>query len=359
LTFTIIAWRVLKSLRNDRRTLAFILIAPIAVMLVFGFAFQGELRDARIIVVSENQSIDSSLIIKHINPETFNIEFYNGNKEGALEEVRSGKAWMAIVIPKKFYEDLAVGRAVLEVYVDRSNVMVADRLLAQLAQDIAKVYVDLGFRPPLQVNITYVYGGEAGFMDAFMPGVLSIVIFFLSTLITLLSIVVERRTYTLYRLYATPISELDIVLGYSLAFSLIAALQVVELFAIGILLFDIKIKGNPLIAIVVGSLLAICGVNLGLLLSSIVRTEAQAPQVVPLVLLPSLLLSGVFWPVEAIPSFVRPLSYLIPPTYAVNAIRSIVTRGWGLQDVATDILALVVFATLFIVLGSLALRRRS
>jgi len=98
---------------------------------------------------------------------------------------------------------------------------------------------------------------------------------------------------------------------------------------------------------------------IGLLPSSIVRTEAQAPQVVPLALLPSPLLLGVFWPVEATQSFARLPSYLIPPTYAVNAIRSIVTRGWGLQDVATDILALVVFATLFIVLGSLALRRRS
>ncbi|MEN2999812.1 MAG: ABC transporter permease [Acidilobaceae archaeon] len=352
-----VAWRVFKSLRNDRRTIALIAIAPVLIMIVFGFAFAGDLKGVRLIIVSRDPLLLPELLARHMDPEVFRIEVMEDPSRAEME-VREGRAWVAIVIPQDFSLKAREGRATVQLYVDRSNVLAADRISAEIASGFSSLARSLGFRPPILQNVTYIYGGEAGFMDAFMPGVVSIAIFFLSIFLTLVSFVVERRSHTLFRLYATPARELDIVLGYSIAFSVIAAFQVVELFAVSILLFDVKVKGSILYAIAAGSLLAVSGVNLGLLLSGLVRNEAQAPQVMPIVTLPSILLSGVFWPIEAIPELVRPLSYLVPPTYAIEAIRAIVIKGWGIGEVWRELSVLALFALAFMLMSVMALRRR-
>ncbi|MCX8195819.1 MAG: ABC transporter permease [Acidilobaceae archaeon] len=352
-----IAWRVFKSLRNDRRTLALIVVAPVLVMLVFGFAFAGDLRGVRLIVVSNDPVVNAELLSQHLSKDMFEVVALQ-DPEAAREEVEEGRAWAAVIVPQGFSLKAREGRASVQIYVDRSNVLAADRISAEIARGFSSIARAFGFRPPVTQNVTYVYGGEAGFMDAFMPGVVSIAIFFLSTFLTLVSFVLERRSQTLYRLYASPATELDIVLGYSIAFSAIAALQVVEVFAVSIVLFDVKVRGNMLLAIAAGSLLAVSGVNLGLLLSGLARNEAQAPQLMPLVTLPSILLSGVFWPIEAIPELVRPLSYVVPPTYAIEAIRAIVIKGWGIAEVWPQLGALAFFALAFMLLGVVALKRR-
>ncbi|MCS7107438.1 MAG: ABC transporter permease [Acidilobaceae archaeon] len=356
LAFTI-AWRVFKSLRNDKRTIALIVIAPVLIMIVFGFAFAGDLKGVRLIVVSKDPLLAPEMIAMHIDGEMFKVEPME-DPALAEREVREGRAWAAVVIPQDFSLRAREGRASVQLYVDRSNVLAADRITAEIAGSFSSLARSFGLRPLVTQNITYVYGGEAGFMDAFMPGVVSIAIFFLSIFLTLVSFVVERRSHTLYRLYATPVRELDIVLGYSLAFSIIAAFQVVELFTVSILLFEVKVRGNILYAIAAGSLLAVSGVNLGLLLSGLVRNEAQAPQVMPMVTLPSILLSGVFWPIEAIPELVRPLSYLVPPTYAIEAIRAIVIKGWGITEIGRELGILALFASIFMLMSVMALRRR-
>lgn len=355
--FHIIAWRILVNLRRDRRTLALILLGPIIIMVVFSFVFSGEVRDARIIVVNMDSRFQAKLLVDTLNPEVFNVEYYD-DLEKALAEVKEGRAWMVIVIPAGFTESLMGGGGRLKVYIDRSNVMVADKLIGELMSSIMRLSETRVFKPPLLIDIDYVYGGDIRFIDAFMPGVAALAIFILSTVLTLISFVVERRTYTLYRVLATPAREYDIVLGYSLSFSLIGAIQVVEIFLISIIAFDVKIRGSLILAVIVGSLLAVTGVNLGLLLSSLLRTEAQAPQVIPIVMVPSLLLSGVFWPVEAIPEVMRPFSYMIPLTYAVESIRSIVVRGWGLEELAANIAILIAFSIMFTTLSIITISRR-
>src|SRR5665647_2824162 len=89
-----------------------------------------------------------------------------------------------------------------------------------------------------------------------------------------------------------------------------------------------------------------------------IRDRAQAIQFLPIVVLPAFLLSGVFWPIQAIPAWLRPVSYIIPTTYAVDAVRSVIIRGWGLDKIYPDVVALLIFASVFLVLATLLLRRR-
>jgi ABC-2 type transport system permease protein len=105
-------------------------------------------------------------------------------------------------------------------------------------------------------------------------------------------------------------------------------------------------------------LLGIGNQGLGFLLSSIAKNEFQAVQFMPIVLFPSILLAGVFWPLEAVPDFLRPVSYFIPLTYAVDCARSVMIRGWGLGEVWFQVLVLILFAAIMLLLSAYSLKRR-
>jgi ABC-2 type transport system permease protein len=208
------------------------------------------------------------------------------------------------------------------------------------------------------MEVEPVYAKNAEFIDMFVPGIMAFAIFLLTTLLTLISFVGERTQGTLERLMATPLTESEIVFGYGLAFGIMGMMQALILLTVGIVVFDIIIVGNIILAFLIVALLAVVSQALGILLSSAARREAQAVQFLPLIVLPAFLLAGIFWPVEAIPAWLRPASYLIPPTYAVNGLRSVMLRGWGLEHVWLEISVLLLFAVVFLG-GAITMLKRS
>jgi ABC-2 type transport system permease protein len=211
----------------------------------------------------------------------------------------------------------------------------------------------------LAVDPVYAYGGgNTRFIDYFAPGVISFAIMMVTTLITIILFVNERRTGTLQRLLVSPAKEHEIVIGYSLAFATIGLLQSVVVLTAALLIFNISIVGNILLALLVVMLIGFGHQGLGILLSAGARNELQAIQFVPLILFPSILLAGLFWPIESIPSYLQPLCYIIPLRYGIDAERSIMLRGWGLGQVWIDIVVLIVFAMLTLTGSVLLLKRK-
>ncbi len=218
---------------------------------------------------------------------------------------------------------------------------------------------EMGRQQPVSVDMdNAIYGQNARFMDFFVPGIMAFVVFILSTMLTLLAFVGEKTGGTLDRLLATPLSEGGIVLGYAAAFSVTGTLQALLLLGIGIVVFDITVVGNVFYAFIAVALLAVVSQALGILLSSLAKREAQAIQFFPFLILPAFLLAGVFWPVEAIPSWLRPFSYLVPPYYAVDANRAVMLKGWGIGQIWLDYVALAAFAAAFLGLAVVLLKRR-
>jgi len=202
-----------------------------------------------------------------------------------------------------------------------------------------------------------IYGEDADYRDFFVPGIMVFVVFILTFILTLLSFVSERTSGLLERLQVTPLRESELVIGYALAFSAIAVVQTVIILAITVEVFKIVIVGSIFLAFLVIALLAILSLSLGILLSSLAKREAQAILFLPMVALPVFLLGGIFWPPEAIPSWLRPLSYAIPPSYAVNASRSVMLRGWGVGDIWVELVALAGFTVAFLALSVWSLHR--
>ncbi|MFW3146575.1 MAG: ABC transporter permease [Thermoplasmatota archaeon] len=356
------------SLRHDKRTAALIIIAPVMAMFIFGLAFSGEIHDVEVVVLNQDRGFTvpgtnttvmiSQMILQNVDGDKVNIRYTDDPGKGE-DLVRSGECNSLVIFPSNFTSgilslmngDLTTlpDNSSMRIRSDRSQVNVATEVQRAFADAAVKTAEDQGWRSPLDIDTSDpIYGENARFIDMFVPGIMGFVIFLMTTLLTLVSFVGERTRGTLSRLLASPVTEGEVVAGYAAAFSMIGMIQVGILLTIAILVFDIIVVGNPLIAFLLCSILAVVSVSLGILLSSFARRESQAIQFLPIVILPVFLLSGVFWPIQALPQWLRPLSYAVPVTYAVDALRSVLLRGWGLGDIWLDLTVLLGFAVVFL-----------
>lgn len=366
--------RIFRDMRNDKRTVGLIFIAPILAMSVFGLAFSGDVEDVNVIIVNHDQGVTvpegnftslSSEIISKMDSNTVKIMYMDDENE-ALDKVKTGKAYAVIIFPDKFTEDVYKGsRSInsseasdITIKADESVVNVKNAIYGTLADALTAAMDNNGFKSPININEDPVYGKDAEFIDFFVPGIMAFVVYLLTTLLTLISFVGERVSGTLERIMATPVTEGEIVAGYGIAFSIVGTIQATILLLVGILGFDIIIAGNIVLAFIGIALLAIVCQALGILLSSLANRVEQAVQFIPFVVLPAFLLSGIFWPIEAIPQWLRPLSYLVPPTYAADASRAIMLKGWGLDMIWMDFAALILFAIVFLAVAIWSLKRK-
>lgn len=362
-----------KDLRNDKRTLALITLAPLFAMAVFGLAFSGQISDVSVIVVNEDAGAVLPVIgrvsfadeiVSNLDPDTLDVTMM-GDLADAISSVESGDAYAVFHFPADFtnatiqaYQHTSAAGTGIDIHIDMSNVNVAESIVQAFNEAVQGTMEENDLEMPVSVNAIAVYGQNAEFMDFFVPGIMAFVVYILTTLLTLITFVGERVSGTLSRLSATPLRESEIVAGYAITFSIVGTLQAALLLSVGMLVFNVNIVGNVVLAFVVVALLAVVCQALGILLSSVTHRESQAVQLIPFIIIPGFLLSGVFWPIEAIPVWLRPASYLVPPSYAIDACRSVMLRGWGLDMIWHDIAALLVFAVVFLGLATLSLRRR-
>lgn len=367
--------RIFLGLRSEKRTLGLIFVAPVVAMFVFGLAFSGDVKDVHVVVANQDEGLQivgtpvkvsiAEQIIANFDTEVLKVDYVDSVEDG-VQRVEKGAAYGVIVFPEHFTRDiyskvqnpsLSVSTTI-DVRLDKSNVNVASAVAKAVSDAVLKTMKETGNEAPVTMDAeNAIYGKGAKFMDFFVPGIMAFVVFLLTTLLTLITFVGERTSGNLERLQATPLRESEIVVGYAIAFSIIGMLQNVILIAIGVGYFHILIVGNIFLAFLVVALLAVGSLSLGIMLSSLAKRESQAIQFFPFITLPTFLLAGIFWPVEAIPSWLRPLSYAIPPYYAVEAARSVILRGWGVGGIWVDIVALLGFAVGFLALAVWSLKR--
>jgi ABC-2 type transport system permease protein len=378
-----IAKKNLRSLRHDRRTIAFIVMVPLLMISLFGYTFGGEVSDVSVYIVNmdsspANQSMAASIIADLQSRSTLDVKNIVGPEDATIASVSQARQkvldadiWAALVFGENFTQDAAaalaslrsgsqVTPATLQVYIDGTNPNIVQAVTNDIQVSVQKVLIlppNL-LVPPIVMSPQLEYGAGAEFIDFFAPGVMGLAAMMVTFMLSILSFVHERGASTLDRLLATPVTEGEVIAGYALAFGVVGLAQSVVILTAAVLLFDIQIAGNALLVLLLIFLLGVGNQGLGFLLSSVAKNEFQAVQLIPLILFPSILLAGVFWPLEAVPSFLQPVSYVLPLTYAVEGCRSVMIRGWGAGDVALQITVLLVFAVVMLLLSTFGLKRR-
>lgn len=239
------------------------------------------------------------------------------------------------------------------------------RVLDQLRHDHRSVALIMVVPALLLAGVYYLFENETlppGFPRTFdrvglmMLAIFPFVVMFLVTSITMLR---ERTSGTLERLLTTPIHKADLLFGYALAFSIMAALQSLVATAVAYWIFNLDIKGGPGFVVMIAVINAVLGVALGLLCSAFARTEFQAVQFMPVVVIPQILLCGLFVARDHMNSLLEGISNVLPLTFSVDALQQIADNTEATQAMWQDagIMAAIVVAVL--VLASFTLRRRT
>ncbi len=249
----------------------------------------------------------------------------------------------------------------------RITLAVTARVLHQLRRDHRTLAMLLVLPALILTLLWWMFGdvpaGGAGF-DRLGPPLLALIPFIVMFLVTAVTTLRERSSGTLERLLAMPTGKLDFLGGYALAFGLVAAVQSTVAVLLCVWVLDLQVSGAVWVLVVVAVADAVLGTALGLFVSAFARTEFQAVQFMPAVVIPQILLCGLFIPRDRMPPVLEAISDVLPLSYAVDAMRSVATVGGSaLGDVDagvwSDIAVVVTFALAGLALGAATLRRRT
>ncbi|HTY91839.1 MAG TPA: ABC transporter permease [Methanocella sp.] len=361
--------RIATQCLRDKRTMALIIAAPSLVMLLLAYFFSTSAGSITIGVVLDHRTGTehlSQLIADGLNASD-NVTVVYLEEKDINASLNNKSVDGVIYFPPNFTRNVLDSKPSYVKIVTHGNNPSAGGIIAQKFANVsAKV---LGSRAPVQpaaspalampsVEAEVLYGEGYKSIDFFAPYILGLIAFIFVFMFTSVTFLRERSFGTLERLMVSPITRAEIIIGYMLGFLVFAAIQssIILLFAIFVL--NVKMAGGVLAVVVVQFLLTLVAVNLGIFCSSFAKNELQAIQFIPLVLLPQIFLDGMFWPVSTFPNYLQALSYIMPLTYANDALQGIMVQGVGLGDIWVDILVLLGFAVAMIVLSTLTLNKQ-
>ena len=276
--------------------------------------------------------------------------------------LKDGSLVAYIVFPPDFSQKAAAGTVSPELHLEGSQPGEDAPVIQALQQAMTLLIAQVAGRNfSFQPRVIYLYGGSNyDTLDYFGAAFVGLVVFFLVFVITIVSFLNERSQGTLERLMASPLRRGEIVLGYMLGFTVLALVQAAEVLVFALAILKLQNHGNVLLIFGMEGLMAIAAVNLGIFLSMFARSEFQAVQFIPLVVVPQMLLSGIIFPVSSEPTALQYVSNVLPLTYAVNGMRDIMVKGADLTWSSLQLDAGVVagFCILLIAAGTATLRRR-
>jgi ABC-2 type transport system permease protein len=353
--------RLLQGFRRDRRTVALLFVAPIVILGLLGYLMRGSSTAPTVGIANEDTGPLGALVAESLRHSS-HIHTTDINAADGEARLKDGSIVAYVLFPSNFTQQAESGSVSPEVHLEGSQPGEDTPVLQALQQSMISLASQVtGRSVSLQPRVQYLYGGaNYDTLDYFGAAFVGLVVFFLVFVITIVSFLNERSQGTLERLMASPLRRGEIVLGYMLGFTVLALIQSAEVLVFALAVLKIHNQGNVLLIFGMEALMAIAAVNLGIFLSMFARSEFQAVQFIPLVVVPQVLLSGIIFPVSTEPTALQWLSNVLPLTYAVNGMRDIMVKGADLTASGLPLDAAVVagVCVLLIVAGSTTLRLR-
>ena len=360
-----ITGRLLAQLRRDHRTLALLFVAPLLILALFFFLLRGGGERPAMGVVDLDRGPLGPAVKQQLLASSL-VTAGQMDAAAAESKLRDGSLAGYVVLPADLSASAAQGALRPEIHLEGSQPGPAGTVVQAVNQALigaaAAQLAAAGVRVPrMAPAITYRYGGPSlDTLDYFGGAFVGLVVFFLVFVVTCVSFLRERSQGTLERLMASPLRRPEIVVGYMLGFTVLALAQALEVLVFSLAVLRIHNAGSVLLIFGIETLLALVAVNLGIFLSTFARTEFQAVQFIPIVIVPQVLLGGVIIPVASEPGWLQGVSSVLPLTYAVNALRDVMLKGGDLSwpSVQLDAGVVLGFGLLAVAAAAATLRRR-
>ena len=374
-----LASRIIRQVLRDRRTLALIFVVPVLIMtlLYLVLTSTSSIHTLALVRPTGNGSERVNALIDKLLPGQDKLKTININADQMDSTLNDGNADAAIIFPADFAQQVFAGQnPAVQIKLEGSDPNVASAMndiatgltrqlgiaLATLKaqQGSGQIAFTAGGSIPFTVSSPqYLHGGpEYTFNDSIAPVFIGIFSFFFVFLLTSVAFLRERSQGTIERVMVSPLTRTELVIGYICGFTLFALVQSVVILLFVVFALRVHYSGNLALVFLVSALLTIGSVNLGIFLSTFAQNEFQIVQFIPLVFGIQVFLSGVFWPVAQLPKVLQPISYILPLTYANDALRGVMLKSAGFGDIAGQLAALLVFALGMVLLSSLTMRRQ-
>ncbi|MCC6708234.1 MAG: ABC transporter permease [Gammaproteobacteria bacterium] len=372
--FRAVFYKEMLHARRDRLAIVFALMMPLMQMVILGTAIDTNVRQVPTVVFDAsgaNQRDGTALlgtqasrafIDRLRNTDTYRVYRYVDSDDALNQEMVAGRARVAIKIPLTFARDLLAGRqAQVLVMVDGSDSAVAGQALNVATQvgldESLKRMLPEGVKPVIDVRPKLMFNPDSRSPNFFLPGLMTVLLLFVTTMLTAFSIVREKERGTLEQLLVTPARPLGIMLGKIMPYFALGLVELVVILLFMRFAFSVPMHGNPLLLVCLTTGYLFVNLTIGLLISTRANSQTEALQLGMMSILPSIFLSGYIFPRDTMPLLFYGMSYLVPATYMVDIARGVILRGAGLAELWGDALVLAVMGLVILLLAARRFQR--
>jgi ABC-2 type transport system permease protein len=357
---------------RDPRTLILVLVMPVMQLFLLGYAATNDVRNVPLAVYNQDPGPEARALLDAYRSADYFSLAYEVNSEQQLRDlIDGGQARAGLIIPPNYGDQLQGGEVAQVAFIlDGSDPTTAATALSAaqaigqqqatqvLSERLARRGQSTAVQPPIEVRTQVWYNPDMVSAYFMIPGVIGMILYFITTVLTATAIVRERERGTIEQLIVTPIRSWELVVGKLLPYVILAFLNTLEVLFIGALWFKVPIRGSMVLILTLSGLFLASSLGIGLLVSTIANTQQEAMLTVMMTMLPSIFLSGFFFPLEAMPKVMQWISYLVPLRYYLFIIRTLLLKGVGANMLKGEIIALAIFGSAIMVAAALRFHKR-
>ncbi len=365
-TIRAIVRKELIQLLRDKRMYLPLFVAPVIQLILFGYAASVDVRNVPFVLVDRARTEDSrALTAMFVQSGYFRIQAELGSEAEIDPWLQKGKAWMALVIPEDFSKRLGRGGdSPVQVILDGS-----DANSATIVQNYVSL-IAARFTAGLLAAVSGATAGQLNFFEPriwynpelrssfwMVPGVLSLVLLISTLVMTAMAITREREFGTLEQIIVSPIRPIELILGKTIPFVMVGTADIFLVLGAARLVFRIPVRGSLLFLFASAFVFILTTLGLGMLFSTISRTQGQVIQTAIVFLMPAMLLSGIFSPIDNMPRIIQAVTYLNPLRYYGSIVRNILLKGNGPAILWREFAVLAAMGVLTFTLSALRFRK--
>ncbi len=356
---------------RDKASLIMAVMMPLIFIFLFGYAVNTDVENIETAIIDMDKTAESrELVQKFNNSNYFNTNVYVSSIEELERIIDRGNIKAGIVIPSTYGKKLGTSEeAQVQLIIDGTDPTIAKTALQNgllvgktHSMNIQKLNIKkYGMKQKtnsIDIKTRVWYNPNLESAKFTIPGLIGLIMQNITVMLTAFSLVREKEKGNLELLIVTPIKSIELILGKMIPYILIGCIDFLIALFFGTYWFNVPIEGSIILLIILGFGFVICSLAVGMLISTIAENQAQAMQMTILFILPSVLLSGFMFPREAMPLPVWLTGYLIPLTYFIRILRSIILKGVGIEYLLNDVITLIIFGVSLLFIASLRFRKK-
>lgn len=346
-----------QHIMRDRRTMMILFGMPIILMLIFGFAISTDVRNVRTVVVMSQIDHQTQRMINALDESEYFKVLYKVHTPAEAEQlIRNQKADMGIV----FSTDFASKHGGIQLITDGKDPNMAQQYNNYASQIMGTQLMNvMQKKVPSAIALKMLYNPQMKSFYNFVPGIMGILLMLICAMMTSISIVREKERGTMEVLLVSPVRPFLIILAKAVPYLVLAFVVLLAILLMSRFVLFVPIAGSLWLILLVSTIYIFMALSLGLLISTIAKTQMAALLMSAVMLLmPCTMLSGMMFPIESMPHVLQWVAALIPPRYYISAMRKLLIMGVSFQYVLPEVVTLLGMTTLFLMVALLKFNKR-